>query len=968
MGGVLFTRGSRGAEVKKIRQSLIKQLGDDAALYAGLAESDEFDAVTEAAVRQWQSGVGMIADGVVGPRSLALLGVSQFPSPDFPLDFDHVRRLFPATKPANVARYLPYVSAALQALGLTDRNMILACLGTIRAESEGFVPISEFPSQYNTKPGMAPFSAYDGRTALGNTKPGDGAKFKGRGFVQLTGRANYEQFGKAIGIDLAAAPDLANAPEVASVLLASFLASKAKAMREALIKGDLKAARKLVNGGSHGLDRFADVFKLAEEVAPVSRPEVMSVTLKGVAKGRAGAGRGKLLAAAVAQAVPVSTGRRKPPLTTRKDAIDLRDRAFTPAPISLPDEFPSAADIKGFLNRYTKAELILDQGNEGACTGFGLACVVNYLRWKKLGAPTKLESVSPRMLYNFARRYDEYAGDNYEGSSCRGAIKGWFHHGVCPESDWRYDAVEAVEPRYGYAKRAQDNTLGVYYRIDLKSITDLQAAIHQVGAVFVSAFTHDGWDQVPNKAKSPTGHASVPVIPFDGRPSEDRGHAFAIVGFNVQGFIIQNSWGKGWGMGGFAVLTYADWLANAMDAWVVALGVPGVVSGKAGVSSTGAAALAGRDTSSWWSERQAYEHSIVLGNDGRVKRYVTEDELSRTLLHQAAGMPDQWFRCNPAQKKKRLVIYAHGGLNGEGAAVNRARAMGRYFMGNDCYPLFLVWKTGLLETIGNIISDGRAGAPARAGGLLEKFTEQTDQLLEKSVGRPLVRPVWSEMKENAELAFSSSRGGDLLVTALQKLIATWGDQLEIHLVGHSAGSIILGHMVSLMGQRGLADRVNSVHLLAPACTVQFANRHYAPQTELMKNLHVSLLSDEVERADNTAFAYQKSLLYFVSNALETDLRTPILGLENVFKPDYTGWDGASSTGEALRNWRRAAADAGLLKRLTVIEDRKVTEALPAHQIRAAHGTFDNDIQVVSKTIERIIGHVPKTVVDDLRGF
>ena len=78
--------------------------------------------------------------------------------------------------------------------------------------------------------------------------------------------------------------------------------------------------------------------------------------------------------------------------------------------------------------------------------------------------------------------------------------------------------------------------------------------------------------------------------------------------------------------------------------------------------------------------------------------------------------------------------------------------------------------------------------------------------------------------------------------------------------------------------------------------------------------------------------------------------------------------GSSSTGEALRNWRRAAADAGLLKRLSVIEDRKVTEALPAHQIRAAHGTFDNDIQVMSKTIERIIGHVPKTVVDDLRGF
>jgi C1A family cysteine protease len=65
------------------------------------------------------------------------------------------------------------------------------------------------------------------------------------------------------------------------------------------------------------------------------------------------------------------------------------------------------------------------------------------------------------------------------------------------------------------------------------------------------------------------------VVAYDGKPSRSGGHAFALVGFNRTGFVIQNSWGDHWGAGGFAVVSYADWLAHAMDVWVAALGVPG---------------------------------------------------------------------------------------------------------------------------------------------------------------------------------------------------------------------------------------------------------------------------------------------------------------------------------------------------------------------------------------------------------
>ncbi len=963
----LLVVGSQGQEVALLRQRLVDQLGADAQGFAQLGTGQSMDPDLEAAARRWQSGVGLIADGVVGPHCQIVLGMRQSVDIAVPLQLDLVRRLFPATKPANISRYMPYVAAALQATGLTDRAMVLVALGTIRAESEGFLPIAEMPSQFNTKPGQAPFGAYDGRRALGNTQPGDGARFKGRGFVQLTGRDNYTRYGKVLGIDLVGHPDWANAPEVAALLLATFLADRADAMREAVAAGRLAQARKLVNGGSHGLERFSDVFARAElvwpVVAPVGAPGLAGAGIREIRESRGGR-RKAGVAAAPAAAQPASRS-----LNVTRDPADLRDRMYMPPPVGLLSEFPPQQDLTRFLPRYSKAGLVLDQGQEGACTGFGLACVVNYLRWRKVGNPARMESVSPRMLYNFARRYDEYEGEDYDGSSCRGALKGWFNHGVCMEADWPY--AGALQPRYGYAQRAGDTTLGVYYRIERKSITDLQAAIQAVGAVYVSAFTHEGWSAVAQRGAAPKRHADLPAIDFDGRPSETGGHSFALVGFNSRGFVIQNSWGTGWGFGGFAVLGYADWLANSMDAWVVAMGVPGVVEGRVGSSgATEAGRASGADTTRWWSEEQAYRHSLVFGNDGRMKRYLTEDELSRTLLHQAAGLPDQWFRSQPAGQPKRLVIYAHGGLNSESAAITRARAMGRHFLGNGCYPLFLVWKTGLIESLTSIMADSFRKQPGLAGGMGEWVAERSDLLLEKTVGRPFARPIWSEMKENAELAFGSGRGGDLLVTALQKLVATWGEDLQIHVVGHSAGAILLGHLLTAVSARGLDAHMASVHLYAPACTVQFANRHYATHAQLMQRLHLHVLSDRVERNDSVAAVYRKSLLYFVSNALEMDLRTPILGLQNVFELDYAGWDGTSSTGDTLRAWREAVQTAGLQQagRIHVLDQDKVQTALPDKRIDAAHGSFDNDLEVMAHTLLGIINSPLVHPVDDLRGF
>ena len=173
---------------------------------------------------------------------------------------DQVAQMFPATPKASIARHLPNVLAGLQGVELTDKPMVLMALATIRAETEGFVPISEGRSRFNTK--NSPFDLYEPGTHAGdnlhNTQPGDGARFKGRGFVQLTGRSNYAHVSQEIHVDLVASPELANDSAIAGKILAQFLKDHETRIREALKQNDLATARKLVNGGSHGLASFED--------------------------------------------------------------------------------------------------------------------------------------------------------------------------------------------------------------------------------------------------------------------------------------------------------------------------------------------------------------------------------------------------------------------------------------------------------------------------------------------------------------------------------------------------------------------------------------------------------------------------------------------------------------------------------------------------------------------------------------
>ena len=114
-------------------------------------------------------------------------------------------------------------------------------LSTIRAETESFRPINEYQSKYNTSPNGHPFDLYDRREDLGNSRKGHGEKYKGRGYIQLTGRYNYEKYSPKIGLGskLLREPDLANEPEHAAALLSVFLKDKEHQIKEALLYDEL---------------------------------------------------------------------------------------------------------------------------------------------------------------------------------------------------------------------------------------------------------------------------------------------------------------------------------------------------------------------------------------------------------------------------------------------------------------------------------------------------------------------------------------------------------------------------------------------------------------------------------------------------------------------------------------------------------------------------------------------------------
>jgi len=136
--------------------------------------------------------------------------------------------------------------ATLESYDISTALRIAHFLGQTCEESAGFRTTEEFASGQE----------YEGRRDLGNTEPGDGPRYKGRGLLQLTGRANYRDYGQALGLDLVSNPSLAADPAVSLKIACEYW--KRHNINAACDNDDILTVTRKINGGLNGLaDRRA---------------------------------------------------------------------------------------------------------------------------------------------------------------------------------------------------------------------------------------------------------------------------------------------------------------------------------------------------------------------------------------------------------------------------------------------------------------------------------------------------------------------------------------------------------------------------------------------------------------------------------------------------------------------------------------------------------------------------------------
>lgn len=596
------------------------------------------------------------------------------------------------------------------------------------------------------------------------------------------------------------------------------------------------------------------------------------------------------------------------------DTIDFRDQLYIPTLVDVA----ALSDI----NQYRGFAIpVLDQGREGACTGYGLATVANYLLRVRRKSPNA-DEVSAWMLYTMAKRYDEWPGEDYEGSSARGAIKGWYKHGLCARQLWQDrdpDASLATERSVDALQRP----LGAYFRVNHKDLVAMHAAISEVGVLYATSSVHEGWQDVKS------GDEAIVY-----KPGLIGGHAFAIIGYNRDGFWIQNSWGPSWGAGGLALLSYTDWLANGTDVWVAALGAPVHVDQSNSLANMRSGAPRSYE-SHVFSDLRPY--IVTAKNDGLLDDKgsygLTEEGLRHLIADRLPKSVNAW-------KKKRVLLYAHGGLVSEDSAIQTVATNRDALLAAEIYPLSFIWRSDAWSTIGDILKDAIRGR--RDEGFIDRakdfMFDRIDDTLEPLARLLGGKALWDEMKENAEGATTHAKGAARL--AANHLVKLFKEKTidEIHLVGHSAGSIFHAPLAKHLASQGVT--IKSVTLWAPACTIEVFDKVYAPLVESGKieGFDLYTLDDATEQDDDCANIYHKSLLYLVSAAFEEKARIPLPGF---------------NSGTPLLGLAKDAADK-IAKAFWQPKGRNWYPAPGPQSAARHHGDFDNDETTLKSTLRRIL--------------
>lgn len=251
--------GSKGEEVKRLQTKL------------GLTADGIFGNGTGEAVKKWQAANGLGADGIVGAGTWAKMfptTTTPTPTTSGPLKLDGLKGHIPDTviaqipdtaakfginTPLRLAHFLAQCGHESAGFTATQENLNYGAKGLMSIFKKYF-PTEAEALKYERKPEMIANKVYASRMSNGTEASGDGWRFRGRGYIQLTGRANYTAFGKAIGEDIPATPDLV---ATKYPLLSAAWFWSTNGLNGLADKGasdaDVTAITKRVNGGTIGL-------------------------------------------------------------------------------------------------------------------------------------------------------------------------------------------------------------------------------------------------------------------------------------------------------------------------------------------------------------------------------------------------------------------------------------------------------------------------------------------------------------------------------------------------------------------------------------------------------------------------------------------------------------------------------------------------------------------------------------------
>jgi len=221
----------------------------------------------------------------------------------------------------------------------------------------------------------------------------------------------------------------------------------------------------------------------------------------------------------------------------------------------------------------------------------------------------------------------------------------------------------------------------------------------------------------------------------------------------------------------------------------------------------------------------------------------------------------------------------------------------------------------------------------------ERFRDLLDEAIELG-SRPLGRPIWRQIKDNARRASVDTDGGARFVASRIAAHLARNDDFELHLVGHSAGSIFFAYLIPLLV--GMKVQVKTLTLYAAACTTELFRANVLPHVGgAIEQLVLFNMNDQTERADSVGPAYNKSLLYLVSEAFEEANHDALLGMEK-----FLAADGAI---------RRALGQPAVVEGPTIIRTVGVPGGIKLASKSTSHGGFDNDEATLNSTLRIITG-------------